>query len=789
MRKKILATTIAISLILLSQKPVFAESEEIPEENEVTLIEETTTELEEIYINEIYSDPKTGDSEFVEFYFSNPADVIFEEYFFEDNSSTFQLTSPTEILTDEPQYYIYKLSSKLNNPGDIVSLQKEEENGDISTIQTICYGNVQDILAKFIAEGNEKTCDLQLAKPVTGMSLSYIEELNEFKETTPTPGEENIFVNINFLLKDETGVERLNYKRGEQIYISSEAEVYGLEDYETEWFLDDVEISSLEILTEDLSIGDHIVKVILGEELKNLMFTIQENLEGLEISEIFPNPKGNDETGVNEWIEIFNSSNREINIKGLKINRKTFTYEFDESYILSPNEYFVIYPGISLTNSDFEITLTDSQDTELDKFVFTEIVGEDESVILFDEEIKLTTTTTKGLKNIYTPKETDESVEDSPDTDTDTDTETVPAPDFSTIEISEIFPNPEGTDEKGVNEWVELYNSGSKKINLKGLILKQITSKNYQYIVPEDLFINSKSYVLLHPDFSINNTEATFQILNEDEEIFDEVFYVGGVKEEQSVIRQDGSNEFLATTISTPGEINVQAGSVLSAEDVEVIPIADAKNLKEDSFVSVKGAITVKPDVLGNEIFYIQDETGGIQIDLNGQGENFLEKDVIIEVEGYFDIYHSEPRIKVAESTITPINQAEVIQPKFVRIGEIDVGRIGSLIKIEGTVIKTSGNTFYINDQSGTIKVQIKDTTGIERPECRKGYYAEITGILSAWDTDENGNPSYRLLPRFQEDVFISETLANTGGNNFMFLFFALSLCIISSKKLFTNKD
>jgi uncharacterized protein YdeI (BOF family) len=291
-----------------------------------------------------------------------------------------------------------------------------------------------------------------------------------------------------------------------------------------------------------------------------------------------------------------------------------------------------------------------------------------------------------------------------------------------------------------------------------------MTSTNYRYLIDTDLFINPNAYLQIFLPYSINNTNAIFQLQNQPETIFDEVFYDNAVKEGQSLIRSDGSNELQPVSIPTPGEVNIISGQVLSAEDNVLMTITQSKTLDPKTQVSIKGTITVDVGLLGNNIFYIQDETGGIQILLEEYNSNIIQKDIIIEAQGEIAIYHKETRLKVKTENINLINQSIVIQPQTLNIGDINEDLIGSLLKIKGNVIKTSGNIFYIQDKTGTLRVQIKDTTNIIRPDCRKGYYAEIVGILSVWDTTAEGGLNYRLLPRYQEDVYISKTLANTGG-------------------------
>lgn len=69
------------------------------------------------------------------------------------------------------------------------------------------------------------------------------------------------------------------------------------------------------------------------------------------------------------------------------------------------------------------------------------------------------------------------------------------------------------------------------------------------------------------------------------------------------------------------------------------------------------------------------------------------------------------------------------------------------LVKITGTVVETSGNTFYIDDGSGKIKVYIQAATGIDKPEMHSGDIFEIIGIVNLY------RDAWRILPQKQEDI------------------------------------
>ena len=69
------------------------------------------------------------------------------------------------------------------------------------------------------------------------------------------------------------------------------------------------------------------------------------------------------------------------------------------------------------------------------------------------------------------------------------------------------------------------------------------------------------------------------------------------------------------------------------------------------------------------------------------------------------------------------------------------------LVKITGTVVETSGNTFYLDDGSGRAKVYIQAATGIEKPSMHKGDVFEVTGIVNLY------RETWRILPQKQEDI------------------------------------
>lgn len=75
------------------------------------------------------------------------------------------------------------------------------------------------------------------------------------------------------------------------------------------------------------------------------------------------------------------------------------------------------------------------------------------------------------------------------------------------------------------------------------------------------------------------------------------------------------------------------------------------------------------------------------------------------------------------------------------------------LVTVTGTVVETSGNTFYLDDGSGKAKIYIQDATGIEKPEMHKGDIFEVTGIVNLY------RETWRILPQKQDDIQLVSTV------------------------------
>lgn len=187
-------------------------------------------------------------------------------------------------------------------------------------------------------------------------------------------------------------------------------------------------------------------------------------------------------------------------------------------------------------------------------------------------------------------------------------------------------------------------------------------------------------------------------------------------------------------------------------EGKNVLLITDVREKKKGEWVKVEGVVTAAPELLGSRVMYIEDETGGIKILLDSKNRDDLQYGDRVEVIGQVSESFNEIYIKVAEDAyISVLGEGDLPDPLRVETGAIDEDAEGRLVVVNGQVVATAGNTFYLDDGSGEVKVYIKDSTGINKPVMRKGYYSRIIGINSQYKDE------YRILPRFQEDLIVSK--------------------------------
>jgi hypothetical protein len=346
-------------------------------------------------------------------------------------------------------------------------------------------------------------------------------------------------------------------------------------------------------------------------------------------------------------------------------------------------------------------------------------------------DFRITTTPTKGLSNIINGNENDNKKESE-----DVIEEIIV--DYPKLIITEILPNPDGSDIEG--EFIEIFNLNEVGVDLSGWKLDDGEGGSREYEI-KNIFIEANEYLSFSREttgIALNNNSDNARLFNPNGELVDYIEYEE-IKENISYSLFD--NIWHKTTEITPGEENV------IEEKQEVIKTGQVKS-SGSGFMKLTGTVSVEPGVLGAQIFYIADE----DIQVYSYKKDFPELSVgdVVEVSGELSESGGERRIKTkTQNNIKIIGKQDVLLPEDILISDIGEALEGRFVKITGEILEVRGSYVFVDDGSDEARVYIKSTTNIDKKIFNEADQIEIVGIVSQTKS------GYRLLPRYDTDILI----------------------------------
>lgn len=352
---------------------------------------------------------------------------------------------------------------------------------------------------------------------------------------------------------------------------------------------------------------------------------------------------------------------------------------------------------------------------------------------------------------------------------------TVTVPHYSTkIVINEFLPNPAGSDTAG--EFIELRNLDSVSVDLTGWQLDDGEGGSAPFTFPAGTSLAGSSIRVWYRSetkLALNNDEDTVRLIDPVGAIKAAIPYADlaeGVSYNlppaataatasayvaSSTPTANSTNIITALTNDDDGEDEDEDKSDDSAKTATgrvagtsavTVPLKDVRDEEVGTTITTEGVVSAPPGILGKKVLYVAGS--GIQVYLGGGELPDVKLGDTVSITGELSSNRGEARLKIASAAgVTKKTSAAPPVPHQVATGDIDESWEGSLVIVQGTVTETSGDTFFIDDDSGEIKVAILASTNIDKPKMKKGTAVTITGVVSETTT------GYRILPRFQEDV------------------------------------
>ncbi|MDY0302945.1 MAG: lamin tail domain-containing protein [Candidatus Moranbacteria bacterium] len=275
----------------------------------------------------------------------------------------------------------------------------------------------------------------------------------------------------------------------------------------------------------------------------------------------------------NDFIELYNTTNRPIDISGWKLKKTTQGGTESKIITFSFKGYGVIVPAngyLLWSHEDYN-----PKDLTLKQFTSKEILSNNYSIGLFNKNDNLIDALTygSGHKKIYNPSityQSNPSASESLERDLEKNIFNLqknPSPQNNAflvkvtpkqlpLRINEVFPNPAAKGED--NEYIEIYNFGDKNIDLTGFTLKDATQSG-GYVFPAETEIKPGEFLLIYKSvskISLNNTEEQIYLLDDNENQIDFLEYFK-TKEESSFGFDEVENTFRWSKNLTPGAKNI----------------------------------------------------------------------------------------------------------------------------------------------------------------------------------------------------------------------------------------
>jgi predicted extracellular nuclease len=345
-----------------------------------------------------------------------------------------------------------------------------------------------------------------------------------------------------------------------------------------------------------------------------------------------------------------------------------------------------------------------------------------------------------------------------------------------------------GQNENVRNEFVELYNPNDFVVSLADYSLKKktasgnesnlISSRSFRGIIfPQSYFliaspefgskINSDLNYSTSMSLADNNTVLLYNAKNE---ISDKLGYgeasdylVQAAKNPENntslkrinIDFNEANNhhdfriqEDLIIARNSRGDIieikNFREKLTVSAQsENKVVSLRDIRSFQADDYIITEGKVSVLPEVLGLQFFYIHQEYENdpniYGLEIYSHGRNFPDLKIgdKVRVRGKLSILESEsyPRYRLrtqSEDDIEIISSnQEIARPEKASISSLKDEARGSLKTVSGEIVQNNSQGIYLYDGQEDISINIKKGSNISPAQLKEESSFTISGILS----------------------------------------------------------
>jgi len=525
----------------------------------------------DIVINEFVSNPE-NDEEWIELFNKNSKTLDLNKSFLMDESGTkhfldAEIKSKTYFVIENPKF-------NLNNSGDSIIFYNQYEQ----IIDQVSYGSGKNIQAPDKAQSAGLFNQVWMifgnpTKETANKIINHPPKAIIKVQSGATTGEEKVTINLDgsdsydpdgddlkFHWDFGDNTENINKNPNSKTF-DTEGEYNIILTVTDAWNEKSTDILKIVVEGENdksnatetnqstKTINDISTDIdIQNKDILN-QNPDQEYFYNLQITELLPNPEGEDSE--NEWIEIFNNNDKEINLSGLFLDdidggSKAFALE---GFKIKTKEYLIFQSSttkITLNQSNDSARLITEDGQIIDEVFYKDTAEEGFSYALINDEWIWTDTQTPAEENIshilgnFENNENDKYFDNL---------------NFQPLFLNEIFPNPFGRDNS--QEWIEIYNPATISVNLKNWSIDDSNDGSKIFTFEENLFVPANGFFTIYSydsKLNLNNNIDEMRLFNPNNLLQDQIKYE---KAEEGLSLAKFENEWIWTDFPTPNTGNI----------------------------------------------------------------------------------------------------------------------------------------------------------------------------------------------------------------------------------------
>ncbi len=496
--------------------------------------------------------------------------------------------------------------------------------------------------------------------------------------------------------------------------------------------------------------------------------------EKLIITEIFPNPQGDDK---GEFLEIYNKSEQEVNLKGWKIiNGLGQVLKFDKPFIkalniktnkVSPQTHFVLYKNnnkLTLNNNSGSIRFFSPHSSGPVQILDYDKADPGKSYVDTDHinTACMSSSTLKFFKFSSKAGEWVWSMSPTPGGFNQVRIKNqAPHPIFSFFGKKEpkesiSFDASDTFDENGDNLYYH-WDFGD------GVVVEGIKNPTHIYLDPGiyqiKLTVSDKqkssdlTKEIIIGDISRKHQE-TSPNFSQDNQNIDKP---GNISHEHQEISSNSSQDNQNIDKPSTEAVNISSADKhvsTTKKHYLKVSLSEAKIAPSQTFVKTEGEVIVRPGVLGQQYFYIFGSPG-LQIYNYYKDFPTLNLGDRIEVKGEIsESRHGEKRIKTetAQDIKVLTHDSGLPEVQKIKCASLNQDKVGGLVKITGEVVDKDNKKINIQDDSGKVLIYLQENIKDSKKEFKVGKKLAVIGVASKF------NNKIRVMPRSGKDInFIDE--------------------------------